>query len=39
MFKMNSCICPGMSCAIEANVFGPDAATPDELSKVGRQQF
>lgn len=36
---MNSCICTGMSCAVEGNAFGPDAAAPDELSKVGRVQF
>lgn len=36
---MNSSICPGMSCAVEVKAFGPDAATPGELSKVGREQF
>lgn len=28
-----------MSFALEGKAFGPDAATPDELSKVGREQF
>lgn len=28
-----------MSCAVEEKASGPDAATPDELSKVGREQF